>query len=90
MKPRPRRSDASPASPRTGKELAVLGSCLGAAPEVAAALWDDPAAGRGVEDAGAAADADVPAGPALFASVACTSFSVMIRGGIDVMMVAVN
>ena len=100
VRPNPVMSDASPTSPRSGKELAVLGSFFGSAPDVAAgaaggAAPGAPAVERGgaaaVERAGAgAAAAGEPAPPLLLASVASTCFSVRTFGGFDVMMVAVN
>jgi hypothetical protein len=88
VRPNPAASDARPASPRTGRGLAVLGSFFGAAPEVAAAGWDGGVAGA--EGAGVAPAAGVPGPAPLLASVACTSFSVRTRGGFVVMMVAVS
>ena len=83
-------------SPRSGRGLAVLGSFLGAAPEVAAAVEDGaaavPVACRRARPAGALRRAAAPA-PAPHRSAQgsrCTSFSVMTRGGFVVTMVAVS
>src|SRR4029453_7210057 len=92
-------SESTLTSPRSGHELAVAGSFLSAAVEVCAAGFcaagfaDGAAAAGADETAGAdgagAAAGGAPALPAAgVARVACTSFSVMIRGGPDVTMVA--
>ena len=91
--PNPAIKDARPTSPRSGNGLAVLGSFLGSAPDVAV---DVGAAAAGAADGAAAVEraGAAPAGaappPLLLASVASTCFSVMTRGGFDVMMVADN
>jgi len=78
-------SDTRPTSPRSGTWLAVLGSFLGSDPVVAADAGGAPA----VDRAGGA-PAGAPALPPLLASEASTCFSVMILGGFEVTMVAVN
>ena len=68
-----------------------MGSFLVPAPDVGAAS-DGAAARCGVEAAGGVEDAGGAgaAAPPLLARVACTSFSVMVRGGFAVTMVAVR
>jgi hypothetical protein len=85
----PSASDTTLANPRSGQELAVLGRVLAgsapAAPELAAPGAGDVVWARADDAAGAALPA---AGD--FARVALTSFSVMTRGGLDVMIVALS
>ena len=75
-----------PASPRTGRGLAVLGNVFGAPPDVAAGAGGAAGAAAG---AGAAAAPAGAAGGVFVASVAFTSLSVSTLGGFVVMMVAV-